>query len=268
MFNFRSFLQWCRQTGEQTGQYYDGAIHLCAFVGELVLALLDALRHPCKVKWRTVGYYLDICGARAMPIISLLGVLIGVILAFQALAQLGRYGASSYVTDLVGAVIVTELGPLMTAIVLAGRSGSAFAAELGSMKAGEEVDALVTMGLSTGRFLLTPKVVALMAALPGLTILADVCGILGGYLVVHSQLHISWMEYYSKIVNIVRVDDLIQGMLKSCCFGIIVAAVGCLKGFEAPRDAQGVGQAATSAIVMAIFLIIVIDAALTALFSI
>ena len=267
LFRVSSCLRWCKETGAAVEHWYGELIKLLGFVGELTLALGDAVRRPHRIKWRSFAFYLDSCGSGAMPIIALLGTLIGVILAFQALEQLSRYGAAGYVSNLVGTVIITELGPLMTAVVLAGRSGSAFAAELGSMKVREEIDALTTMGLPTGRFLLVPKVLALLVALPGLNILACVCGVFGGMLVIIAQVNISAIEYYYKVTEVVRVADLAQGLLKSVIFGLIVAAVGCMKGLEAPRDAQGVGRAATSAIVMAIFLIIVVDAIITAIFS-
>lgn len=237
------------------------------FLCELSGMTLEALRNPRKIKYRTVSYYMDSCGSDAMPIIALLGTLIGVILSFQAIVQLNRFGVQSFVVNLVGTVITNELAPLVTAIVLAGRSGSAFAAELGTMKSNEELDAMVTMGLDTGRFLVFPKFLAMVLVLPGLTIIADICGIIGGMLVVCTQLNMSMAEYYNATINVVRPIDLSQGLIKSLIFGVIVASIGCLKGLNAQRDAQGVGRSATSAVVTAIFLIVVADALLTVAFA-
>ena len=260
--------QLCAQVGTASCLVCSEAVNFAKFTGDMTLAFADAIRHPGKIKWRTTTYYMDICGSNAVPIISLLGLLVGVILAFQAIVQLGRYGVESYVVNLVGTVIVTELGPLITAIVLAGRSGSAFAAEIGSMKAAEEIDAMITMGFDPNRFLIVPKVIAMLIITPGLTIFSDVCGIIGGLLIVCTKLNFSVAEYYFKTIEVVKPIDLFQGLFKSLFFAVIIASIGCLKGFDATKDAQGVGRAATSAVVTAIFLIIIADAILTSLFSI
>ncbi|MPN10654.1 putative phospholipid ABC transporter permease protein MlaE [bioreactor metagenome] len=213
-------------------------------------------------------YYMDSCGSDATPIIALLGTLIGVILAFQAIVQLSRYGAdNNMVATLVGTVIVTELAPLVTAVVLAGRTGSSFASELGLMKSREELDAMTTLGFDVGRFEIVPKVIALILVMPGLTIIADACGIVGGMIVVCLSLHTAMAEYLGKTFEVIQPVDLTQGLVKSMLFAVIVATVGCWRGLSAERDAQGVGKATTGAVVTSIFLIVVIDAAMTALFS-
>ena len=257
----------CLQVTDAVMKNISAIRQYCSFNSRMSQALLEAVKHPGAVKWRSVAYYLDVCGSDAMPIIALLGFLIGVILAFQAIIQLGRFGVESYVINLVGSVIVTELAPLVTAVVLAGRTGSAFAAELGTMKVNEELDAMTTFGIDLGRFLLLPKLLAMLLATPGLTIIADVCGILGGMMIVCSMLHFSLAEYIGRTCEIIQPVDLLQGMAKSVAFGAIVALVGCMKGLNAPRDAGGVGSSTTSAVVGAIFLIVVIDAVLTALFG-
>ena len=267
MAKSHSIRDLCEQTGEAGFTLLREMAAITRFLFHLCGMVKDAVLHPRGIKLQRVAYYLDNCGSDAVPIISMLGLLIGVILAFQAITQLGRYGVQNYVVNLVGTVIVNELAPLVTAVVLAGRSGSAFAAELGTMKTTEEIDALVTLGFDTGRFLILPKVLALLLALPGLTIIADVCGIVGGMLIVCNQLDISVAEYANSILQVVRPIDLSQGMFKSFVFGFIVAAIGCHKGISSGRDAQGVGRSATSAVVTAIFLIVVADALLTALFA-
>ena len=267
MAKSHSIRDLCEQTGDAGCKLLRETWAILCFIWLLSGMVKDAVLHPRRVKLQRVAYYLDNCGSDAMPIISMLGLLIGVILAFQAITQLGRFGVQNYVVNLVGTVIVNDLAPLVTAVVLAGRSGSAFAAELGTMKTTEEIDAMVTLGFDTGRFLILPKVLALLLALPGLTIIADVCGIAGGMIIVCSQLDISVAEYINSVQQVVRPIDLSQGMLKSFFFGFIVAAIGCHKGISSGRDAQGVGRSATSAVVTAIFLIVVADALLTAAFA-
>ncbi len=240
---------------------------LFGFTGELVLVAKKFIRHPGKINWRAVLYNADTCGSDAVPIISLLGLLVGVILAFQGIVQLGRYGVEGYIVNLVGAVIVTELAPLLTAIVLAGRSGSAFASELGTMQANEEVDALFTLGFDPVGYLVFPKIIALIIVLPCLTIFADVCGIIGGMLVSCEKLDISATEYFSRTLEVVKPIDLFQGLFKSVFFGVIVAVIGCMKGYYTERDSQGIGRSATSAVVTGIFLIVVCDAIITGIFS-
>ncbi len=255
------------QIGDAVCNIWDLTMAVLEFIGDVLCALWDAIRHPHKIKWDYTTYYMDSCGSDAIPIISLLGFLVGVILAFQAIVQLSRYGVENFVANLVGGVIVTELGPLMVAVVVAGRSGSAFAAEIGSMQASEEVDAMVTMGLSTGRMLIIPKLVAMVVIMPMLTIFATISGILGGMLVSFAKLNVSPVEYYNKTISIVMPMDLIQGLDKSLAFAVIIACIGCLCGFRAGRHAQGVGRAATSAVVISIFLIICADAVITGIFS-
>jgi phospholipid/cholesterol/gamma-HCH transport system permease protein len=263
----RSLSELCEQTGDAAIIVFRQTCRTCTFLGELGRITLDALRHPRKIKYDSIALYMERCGSDAMPITALLGTLIGVILAVQAITQLGRFGVQNYVVNLVGTVIVTELAPLVTAVVLAGRSGSAFAAEIGTMKSTEEIDAMVTMGLDTGRFLIFPKFVALLLVLPGLTIIADVCGIFGAMLVTCSKLNMSVTEYYNAAIEVIKPLDLFQGLFKSACFAVIVASIGCMKGIDSDRDAQGVGRAATAAVVTSILLIVITDALLTAMFS-
>ena len=264
----RSLKQLCIEVADSAIALRDDLCLFCTFSRQLGRATLDALRHPRKIRLGDVCYYMDNCGSDAMPIIALLGFLIGVILAFQAIVQLSRFGVESYVVNLVGTVIVTELAPLVTAVVLAGRTGSSFAAELGTMKADEEIDAMVTMGFDPGRFLLFPKMLALLVIMPGLTIISDVCGIAGGMVIVCSMLQVSTGEYLTRTFEIIQPIDLTQGLVKSFVFAVIVAGIGCMKGLNAERNAQGVGRSATSAVVTSIFLIVVTDAILTSCFGI
>ena len=263
----KSLFILCEQIGDTTVKLAREVVEAVLFLAQLTHMLLAAVRHPTKVRYRIVTYYMDVCGSDAMPIIAMLGLLIGVILSFQAIIQLGRFGVENYVVNLVGTVIVNELAPLVTAVVLAGRSGSAFAAEIGTMKTNEELDALTTLGFDLGRFLVLPKVLALLLVLPGLTIICDVCGIVGSLAVICTKLNVTVAEFCNSALTVIRPLDLIQGLMKSLFFGMIVAAVGCRKGLSSGRDAQGVGRSATSAVVTSIFLIVAADALLTAGFA-
>jgi phospholipid/cholesterol/gamma-HCH transport system permease protein len=252
--------------GEQTLQLLSDIRALLAFAGEVVLGVWEAVRKPRRIRWRETWLYMERTGLDAVPIVSLISFLMGLITAFQAAVQLTQFGADIYVANLVGLSIVRELGPLMTAIIAAGRSGAAFAAEIGTMKVSDEVDALTTMGLDRTRFLVTPKVLALLVMLPCLTLGADLVGILGGLTVAVAGLGLPVQVYLRQTRLALGIWDVYSGLIKSVAFAILIAGVGCLRGFRAEGGAESVGRITTSAIVAAIFLIIVADAVFTVLF--
>ncbi len=236
------------------------------YAGALTAGLLQTLIHPRSVRWKDVGGYVARSGAEAVGIVSLIGLLMGMILAFQMAAQMRQYGADLYVADIVALSLVRELGPLMTAIILAGRSGSAFAAEIGTMTVNEEVAALDTMGLERIRFLVLPKVIALLLVMPLLVTYADCAGIVGGFTVAASFLDQPVGVYFEHTIDRLALRDIIEGLVKGLSYAMVIASVGCLRGVQTQKGAQGVGQSATSAVVTAIFLVIVVDALLTGLF--
>jgi len=248
-------LEWRADAGE-----------MVRFVGEMVIGLLQALRHPTQIRWAETWDYMARSGQDALPIVALISFLMGLITAFQAAVQLQQFGADIYVANLVGLSITRELGPLMTAIIAAGRSGAAFAAEIGTMKVSEEVDALAAMGLDRTRFLVTPKLLALVVMLPCLTLFADLVGILGGLFVANLGLDIPSQVYFRQMALYMTFDDIQVGLIKSVVFAILIALVGCLRGFQASGGAESVGRITTSAIVSGIFCIIVADAIFTVLF--
>ena len=254
------------QIGAQTLKLLADIRALLAFAGEVILGLAAAFRHPLRIRWRETWLYMERSGLAATPIVSLISFLMGLITAFQAAVQLTQFGADIYVANLVGLSIVRELGPLMTAIIAAGRSGAAFAAEIGTMKVSEEVDALTTMGLDRTRFLVTPKVLSLLVMLPCLTLIADLVGILGGMTVAVLGLGLPVQVYVRQTRIAMGIGDVYSGLIKSVAFAILIAGVGCLRGFQAQGGAESVGRITTSAIVAAIFLIIVADAIFTVLF--
>jgi phospholipid/cholesterol/gamma-HCH transport system permease protein len=239
-----------------------------AYIGELTATLAASAVRPRSVRWGDVVRSMTRTGPDALGIVGLIGFLMGWILAFQGAEQLGRFGIEVYTADAVGAALVVELGPLMTAIIVAGRSGAAFAAEIGTMKVNEEVDALDTMGLDRMRFLVAPKVIALVLMMPFLVIFADACGVLGGLLVGVTSLGMTVSTYMRHTTDSVSLWNFAQGMIKGEAYAIVIASVGCLRGLQTRQGAQGVGLATTSAVVTAILLLIVVDALLTTIFSV
>ena len=229
-----------------------------AFVGETAAALAGALAAPGRVRWRDTLSLAQRVGADALPIVSLIAFLMGLILAFQAAVAMRQFGAELLVADLVGISLVRELGPLMTAILLAGRTGAAFAAEIGTMRVNEEVDALVTMGLDPVRFLVVPRLLAALAMTPLLTLYANMVGLLGGAAVM-STFEIPLSAYMRETFAFVTLSDFLGGMAKTFVFGAIVAGVGCLRGLQTRAGSEAVGLAATRAVVTSIVLIVVAD---------
>ncbi len=227
---------------------------LVAFVGELTAALAWAARHPARVRWKDVWVLAERTGADALPLVLMLGFLIGIIFAFQSAVTLQRFAAEIFIADAVGIALFRELGALMTAIILAGRSGSAFAAEIGTMKVNEELDALNTMGLSPVPFLVVTRVVAAVAVTPLLTLFFDLAGLAGG-LVVMLSIGYPPVTFYNRITYAVSMSYLLGGLVKAFTYGILVAAVGCLRGLQTGKGASAVGAAATSAVVSGIVLI-------------
>jgi phospholipid/cholesterol/gamma-HCH transport system permease protein len=237
------------------------------YTGEFFAAICGAIRRPSTIRWRETFYYMDMCGADAFPIVSMICFLMGLILAFQGAVQLSKVGTDIYLADGVGLSIVKELGPLMVAMVSTGRAGSAFAAEIGTMKVGEEVNAMTTFGFVPSRFLFVPKFIAMLIAMPILTIFGDFVGVLGGMLVGYFQLGIPIVAYTNRTLLAIQPSHLAESLTKSITFAGIITIVGCMRGFESNDDAQGVGRSATTAVVTSIFMIIIADAFLTYLFT-
>lgn len=205
-------------------------------------------------------------GVRALPIISLITFFVGVILALQGAYELRRFGALHFVASAVAISMTRELGPLMTAIVVIGRSGSAFAAEIGTMKVTEEIDALETMALNPVQFLVTPKFLAMVVMMPCLTVWADFMGVMGGALFGISNAEFTFSGYIRATIDALLMRDIVTGLIKSVMFGMVITAVGCHEGFSTGAGAEEVGRSTTAAVVMSIFLVIAVDLVFTALF--
>jgi phospholipid/cholesterol/gamma-HCH transport system permease protein len=249
---------WVEELGRAIVGIWEDVRALVTFVGELGSALAQAALRPRSARWRDSLRIAETVGVDGLPIVGLIGFLMGLIMAFQAAIPLGQFGAQIFVANLIGLAILRELGPLMTAIVLAGRSGSAFAAELGTMKVREELDALKTMGLEPVRFLVVPRVIAAVFMTPALTVFADLVGLMGGAVVLVS-LGFPLITFFNQVQLAVGYGDLLGGLAKSFVFGILVAAIGCLRGLQTQTGASAVGESTTRAVVSGIILIVIAD---------
>ncbi len=234
--------------------------HMISFIGAVCLALVRVVRKPKSLRADDTFLCMQKTGADALPIVALISFLLGLIMAFMSAVQLRQFGANIYVASLVSLSMARELGPIMTAIIVAGRSGSAFAAEIGAMKISEEVDALVTMGFEPVRFLVMPKMVASVIVVPFLVLFSDVCAISGGLIVGVGMLDLTAGAYIDQTVKTLRLFDVFLGFGKSAIFALLISWVGCFRGFQVSGGAASVGHATTSAVVSSIFLIIVSDA--------
>ena len=240
---------------------------LLSFIGENAYALAGCFRHPARFRWRTVLYNIRTAGVDALPIVGLLSFMLGIVVAYQGADQLRLYGANIFVADLVGLSMLREFAPLITAIIIAGRSGSAYAAQIGTMEVTEEIDAMRTLGIAPLEQLVLPKVIALVIALPLLTMLADFLGVLGGMLMARAQLGVGFGEFGDRFVKAVSVTDYMVGIGKAPVFAGIITVVGCFQGFRTQGGADSVGRQTTRAVVQSIFLVIVTDALFSVAFS-
>ncbi|HZE96039.1 MAG TPA: ABC transporter permease, partial [Planctomycetota bacterium] len=251
-------LSWPVDVGRGTYTVLADIRRQIAFLGELLVSLGRALMHPKEIRWRDALAVADAAGVNALPIITLMGFLIGLILAFQSAVPLKQFGAELYVADLVAISVVRELGPLMTAILLAGRSGSAFAAEIGTMKVNEEIDALTTMGLGPVRFLVVPRILAGTFVSPLLTLYFNLVALVGAAVVVMSFGY-PIVTYNNQVMHALTLTAVLSGLLKSFVFGIIIAGVGCQRGLTTGTGAIAVGVSTTKSVVAGILLTILVD---------
>jgi phospholipid/cholesterol/gamma-HCH transport system permease protein len=251
-------VQLVEEVGQSAVQLWDDVREVISFIGQLGLAMVKAALHPSTVRWRDTLLVAEELGVNALPIVALLSFLVGVIMAFQAAVALRQFGAEIFVANMIGLSVLREMGPLMTAIILAGRSGSAFAAEIGTMKVREEIDALKTMGLEPVRFLVVPRVLAGVVMTPVLTVFADLFGVMGGSVVMMS-LGFPLITFFNQLQSAVSYGSLVGGLVKAFAFGILIAAIGCLRGLQTETGASAVGLSTTHAVVSGIILIVITD---------
>ncbi|MBN2704964.1 MAG: ABC transporter permease [Deltaproteobacteria bacterium] len=242
-------------------------IEILSFFGRLIFAVRYLFRHPRRLRLPELFQEMRSAGREALPIIGLLSFLIGLVIAYQGGMQLAQYGANIFIVDLVGLAIVRELAPLMTAIMVAGRTGSAYTAEIGSMKLSEEIDALQVIGLEPLELLALPKLLGLIIVLPLLTVFADIMGIFGGMFMANSMLGVTPMVFWERLPKAISLTSYLIGIGKAPVFAAIIAIVGCYQGFTTSGSAEILGRKTTTSVVQSIFLIIISDAAFSIMFS-
>ncbi len=263
-----ALVQVLEHLGHETYLFCKAGRDLLNFLGYTVIVLLRSIIRPGRIRFVALVSQMEQTGLNAMPIVGLISFLIGVVLAYQGADQLARFGAQIYTVNLVAVGVLREMGILLTAIIVAGRSGSAFTAQIGMMKVNEEIDAMETIGLDPMDVLVMPRVIGLFLVLPLLTFYADVMGLLGGAIMAMLTLEISPAQFTSQLLSVDRVNDFLVGMIKAPFFAIIISIVGCYEGLRVARSAESVGKQTTRSVVEAIFLVIVLDALFSVLFSV
>jgi phospholipid/cholesterol/gamma-HCH transport system permease protein len=238
-----------------------------AFAGEAFTTLLRAIGQPRRIRWRAILHNIETAGFDALPITGLLSFLMGIVIAYQGASQLQRFGANIFIVDLVGIAMLRELSPLLTAIIVAGRSGSAYTAQIGTMKVTEEIDALRTVGVVPQELLVLPKMLALIVVLPLLTVYTDITGVLGGMLMARAQLGLGFEVFLERLDDAIVMSTYLTGLSKAPVFAMIIALVGCFRGFETAGGADSVGRQTTISVVQSIFLVIVVDALFSVIFN-
>ncbi len=238
-----------------------------AFFGAALLGCGEVLLHPGKLRKRDLLYYIDLCGVKSVPIILLICYLMGLILGFQGATQMRKFGAEIYVADMVGFSVLKELGPFMVAVICTGRAGSAFAAEIGTMRTDDEINALSTIGIMPERYLIAPKLLAMFIVMPLLTVFGDVAGLLGGFSVGITYMGLPAAAYIERSVEVLDILSFTSGILKSFVFALLITLCGCYQGFRSSPDAQGVGRSATGAVVLSIFAVVTADAVITVIYT-
>ena len=253
--------------GRSAEAAFEQGVALLGFIGETAVALAASVAHPTRFRWRPILYNIRSAGVDGLPIVGLLSFMLGIVVAYQGADQLRQYGANIFVADLVGLSMLREFAPLITAIIIAGRSGSAYAAQIGTMAVTEEIDAMRTLGIAPLDLLVVPKILALVIALPLLTVFADVLGVFGGMIMARAQLGVGFGEFLDRFVKAVSITAYLVGICKAPVFAAIIAVVGCFQGFRTKGGADSVGRQTTRSVVQSIFLVIVADALFSIAFS-
>ena len=253
--------------GKSTMEMMQQSVALIHFVGQVATIGAALASSPGRIRWRTVLRNIQVSGFEALPIVGLTSFLLGIVVAYQGADELRHYGANIFVVDLVGYAMLREFAPLISAIIIAGRSGSAYAAQIGTMVVTEEVDAMRTIDIDPIELLVLPKIVALSIALPLLTVFADITGVLGGMVMARSQLDIGFFEFIDRFGTEMQGSTLLVGLGKSFVFSFVIAVIGCFQGFRTRESADSVGRQTTLSVVQSIFLVIVADAVFSVAFS-
>lgn len=258
---------WLQRIGKTTAvEFYELNLYL-NFIGRLAIEMLRILKHPSHLRISSIAAAIYRTGYQALPIIALLSFMIGVVITFQMGLQLKNYGANIFIVDLLGLSILREFGPLITAIMVAGRTGSAYTAQLGMMKLNQEIDALDTLGVTPAEVLLLPRIIGLVIALPLLTIWANIFGVIGGMVMANNMLSITWYDFLHRFPTVIPLRALFIGIGKTPIFALLIASIGCFQGMQVEQSADSVGTNTTRSVVLSIFFIIVADAIFSVIFS-
>ncbi len=255
------------QLGKATDEFWRDTLAVIAFIGRAASAVGLALIHPSRLRLPSISRQVAETGVNALPIIALMAVMISIVIGYQGVAQLRPYGGEDFTVNLVTVSMLREMGVLVTAIMVAGRSGSAFTAEIGVMRARDEVDALKVMGMDPMELLVVPRVIGLVVTLPLLTFFADMMGLFGGAMISQALLHVSPFQYVHRLRTVIDGSDLFVGLVKAPVFAFLIAAIGCMHGLRVRGSAESVGEETTRAVVKSIFLVIVLDALFSVLFE-
>lgn len=265
----RTLREYLAEVGEYTFHLLHQGYALLSFIGRVTVEAVEALIRPTReIPWPAFIKQIEETGLNALPIVGLLSFLIGIVIAYQGADQLRQFGAEIFTIDLLGVSMLREIAGLITAIIVAGRSGSAFAAQIGTMKVNQEIDAMQTIGINIVEVLVLPRVFALMISLFFLTFYADVMGMIGGAFMVYFDLGFTMPIFFRQLESAISINTLLVGLIKAPVFAVLIALVGCLEGLRVENNAESVGQQTTRAVVESIFLVIVFDAAFSILFSI
>ncbi|MDD5406466.1 MAG: ABC transporter permease [Sulfurovaceae bacterium] len=258
---------WLENIGRQAIDFYKDMKELVQFLGELYVNFFYTILHPKEFRFKEMVYHIYHSGFTAITIVSMTSFLVGMVIAYQGSVQLAKFGADIFIVDTVSISMVRELGPMITAIVIAGRSGSAYTAEIGAMKITEEISAMRTMGFDPYSFLVTPRIVALMIALPLLIFFADIMGIFGGMFASGMQLHISVDQFINRLYEVLEMKHYILGIIKGPVFAFLIAATGCFRGFQVSENTESIGLHTTQSVVNSIFLVIAFDALFSVIYT-
>jgi phospholipid/cholesterol/gamma-HCH transport system permease protein len=253
--------------GEATVAIFKDFVLFLNFLGAATIAFFESVLHPGTIRLKETSSNIYKAGTTAIPIVALSSFLVGVVIAYQSAVQLEKYGANIFIVDMIGISIPRELAPLITAIIVAGRSGSAYTAQIGVMKITEEIDAMKTMGFEIYRFVVLPRIFAMIVALPLLIFFADIVGIYAGMIVAKAQLGINMTQFLDRLQNAVEVKHYLVGVFKGPFFAFIIAAIGCFRGFQVSGNTESIGRYTTMSVVNAIFLVVAVDALFSVIFT-
>ena len=265
----RTFTRRLEKIGRATIQAAQQGYRMLGYLGRVTVETVEAIVSPkSNLRIAAMVHQVEETGISALPIVGLLSFLIGIVLAYQGADQLKRFGAEIFTINLLGVGVLREIGGLITAIIVAGRSGSAFTAQIGTMRVNEEIDAMQTIGLNTVDVLVLPRIIGLVIALPILTFFADIMGLIGGAVMCYFQLGLTIPVFMRQLDDAVSVNTLMVGLIKAPVFAFVISLVGCYEGFQVERNASSVGLLTTRSVVEAVFLVIVLDAAFSVMFSV